>query len=470
MNTSTLLIIASVLVATLTTLKVFNWRNAPKITVTPEKALIDVSVEIIVSNLGTHEQITLEAMCKDKDNNTWLSRANFQADDKGIINAATQASISGSYTGVDPMGIFWSMSPIDKKIQHFSFDKDELEICLSVFSQNKLIISKKIHRLLISPDTEKKQIREQGVVGTLFYPKNMQKAPGIIVVPGSSGGIPENKSQLLASHGYAVLALGYFGLDGLPEKLDHIPLEYFQNAMRWLKKQPEVNQNKITLIGSSRGGELVLLLAATFPHEVDAVIACVPSSFVYGGFPRVNEPAWTYKNAPITFVPSPYFEDISNAVNEGKVAFHQGTFEDPWEIAPHFLYGMQRFHHALEAATIPVENICCPILILSGESDTLWPSSVYGKLIMERLDKKHATIKRKHLCFANAGHAILFPYPPYMPAIGHPVFISEDNLWSSYGGTAAGNARASQDSWKEILDFLKKTLDKNLLCKNLLKN
>lgn len=431
--------------------------KTPKIEVSCQKALIDEPIEIFVSNLGSHKNITLEASCKDKDNNQWVSHATFQANDKGAVNVAAQSPISGSYNGINPMGLFWSMVPVDKKIQHFSFDKNELEVCLSVFFQKKLMVQKTIYRLLISPDIEKRKIHEHGIVGTLFYPKNIKSAPAIIVVPGSSGGIPEANSQLLASHGYTVLALGYFGLNDLPEKLDNIPLEYFQNAMRWLKKQPEVNEKQLSLLGSSRGGELVLLLAATFPQEINAVISCVPSSLVYSGFPQVNEPAWTYKNSPITFVPSPYFEDISNAVKEGKVASHEGTFEDPWQMTPHFLYGMNKFHHAIKAATIPVEKIRCPILIISGEDDKLWPSNLHGKLIMERLDKKQSTIKRKHLHFVHTGHAILFPYPPYMPVIGGPIFIPEHKLWSQYGGNTEGNAYAAKVAWKEILSFLEKT-------------
>jgi dienelactone hydrolase len=453
-------LMVSITITAIMALGIFLWaqQSKPKIKVSRQYALIDECIEISISNLAAQEVITIKASCQDKDHNTWVSQAIFEADDAGVVNLTKQAPISGTYKKVDSMGLFWSMAPIDRKIQHFSFDKNELEVCLSVFSHNELKGQKTILRLLVSPDVEKRKIREHGIVGTFFYPQNIKNAPGIIVVPGSSGGIPENKAQLLASHGYAVLALGYFGLDGLPKSLDNIRLEYFQNAMQWLKRQPEVNNRPIALLGSSRGGELVLLLAATFAQEINAVIACVPSSLVYSGFPQVDKPAWTYKNSPITFMPSPYFEDIANAVKEGFVADHKGTFEDPWEITPHFLYGMKKNHHAIEDATIPVENIRCPLLIISGEKDALWPSTLYGKLIMERLDKKQSMIQRKHLNFAHAGHAILFPYPPFMPVINDPIFIPEDKIWSQYGGTVEGNAHAAKESWHEVLNFLKTTL------------
>jgi|SaaInlStandDraft_4_1057021.scaffolds.fasta_scaffold07259_2 dienelactone hydrolase len=429
--------------------------NMPRIIVTPEKSFIDEPVKISISNLSPHEHLTLEASCTDKKNNTWSSRAVFEADANGMVHVATQAPVSGSYQGVDPMGLFWSMTPPNKKVSSFSYKKKVPEILLSVFSQNKLIAQKTICRLLISPDIEKRHIHEDGVIGTLFYPKNMQSGPGIIVIPGSNGGIPEGHAQLLVSHGYAVLALGYFAAKGLPDTLENIPLEYFQNAIQWFKKQSQVDENRIALRGASRGGELVLLLAATFPNEINAVIAYVPSNLVYGGVPKQNEPAWTYKNIPIPFMPSPNDEEFQSAAKEGNIPFHKGTFEDPYEITINFLYGMKKFSQNIKAATIPVENIRCPILILSGEDDKLWPSTLYGNRIMERLDKKKSTIERKHVHFSGAGHMFSVPY---IPSISLPSYNPLKKSWSTLGGTTEDNAKASKESYKAVLNFLEKTL------------
>ncbi|MFA5075167.1 MAG: acyl-CoA thioesterase/bile acid-CoA:amino acid N-acyltransferase family protein [Candidatus Babeliales bacterium] len=441
-------------------------KKTPQIHVSKQKALIDEPIEISVLNLTSYEQITLESSCKDKKNNTWLSHATFQADDKGVVNVATQAPISGSYKIVDPMGLFWSMISTDKEDPSFSFDKNELEISLSVFSQNKLITQKKIYRLIVSPDIEKRQIREQGIVGTLFYHKNMKKNRGIIVIPGSDGGIPEKTSQLLASHGYTVLALGYFGLEELPKNLENIPLEYFQNAMHWLKNQPQVDKNYIALWGQSFGGTLVLLLAAMFPKEISAVISYVPSNIVYGAFPQLNNPCWIYKNSPIPFIPcytgngndipGPNDEEILNATREDKIPFHKGTFEDPMDLSSVFLYGMDKFHQRIEAATIPLENIQCPILMISGEDDKVWPSTLYCNLVMERLNKKKSIIERKHLHFPDAGHGFLFPYFP--SSAGQPIYYPMGKFWVTLGGTAQGNALAAKKAWQETLNFLQKNI------------
>lgn len=435
---------------------IFLWlKSTPSIIVTPEQALIDESVEILISNLPANEQIIIEASCKDKDNNAWTSRATFQTDDKGIINVARQAPIEGSYSGVDPMGLVWSIAPADKEVLQRTGALNTYEIELSVFSKDKLLAKKIIHRLPVSPDVERKEIREDGIVGTLFYPKNMKNGPGIIVVGGSGGRIPEDFAQLLASHGYAVLALGFFRVEGLPKNLENIPLEYFETAMQWFKKQPQVDKNRVAISGRSRGGELVLLLAATFPEQMRAVIAYVPSGIVWAGMSDGNKSAWTYKGQPISFIKRPSDEEMLKAAKQGLIPDHKGTFEDPEENTSNFLYLMKKFSQDIEAATIPVEKITCPILLISSEDDKMWPSTLFSNLVMERLDKKKSTIVRKHLQFPDAGHGV---QNPYGPTPGRPYYHQVAGAWMTVGGTAQGNSSADKLAWEGVLSFLNETL------------
>jgi len=81
-------------------------------------------------------------------------------------------------------------------------------------------------------------VREAGIVGGLFLPPGDGPRPAVMVVSGGGGGIPELRAAILASHGYAALALGYFAVEGLPRGLVNIPLEYFENAIRWMRSQP----------------------------------------------------------------------------------------------------------------------------------------------------------------------------------------------------------------------------------------
>jgi dienelactone hydrolase len=107
-------------------------------------------------------------------------------------------------------------------------------------------------------------------------------------VTGSEGGFrwAGTVAPLLACHGYAALALAYFdyqGMEGLPTSLMEIPLEYFERAIAWMGKQPQVNRDKLAVVGISKGGELALLLGSTFP-EIKSVVAYVPSGVVWQSF------------------------------------------------------------------------------------------------------------------------------------------------------------------------------------------
>ena len=434
----------------------FSLQGKPRLEITPENALLDMPIKISVSNLKPHEQVTIKTSQQFEDNSVWESSAVFKADNQGSIDVAGQAPISGSYHGVDGMGLFWSMLPAESASVP-SVRPDE--IAISVFSQDKLLTQKKITRTSISSDVEQKDISRDGVVGTFFYPKNMKSGPAIITLTGSSGGISKTISQLLASHGYAVLALGYFGMPGLPDKLEEIPLEYFQNAIHWLKKQPQVDPNCVALWGVSYGGELVMLLGSTFPTEINAIVAYVPSNLVYGGIPNFNKPAWTFKNQPLSFMPMPTTEELLSAVKEGKVPFHMGTVEDPQEPTLLYLYGLNKFSEFIDKSAIPVENIRSPLLLLTGEDDKLWPSTLYANRIIQRLDQKRSLIERKHIHFQGAGHYFELPYAPACTT--HPYFHPVVKLWCTMGGIPQDNAHASIAAWNEALRFLKQHLGCN---------
>jgi len=70
-------------------------------------------------------------------------------------------------------------------------------------------------------------------------------------------------------------------MDGLPADLASIP-QYFGKAIDWLQQRPDVDPERLAILGSSRGGEAALLVGATFP-AVKAVVANVPSHVVWQG-------------------------------------------------------------------------------------------------------------------------------------------------------------------------------------------
>jgi dienelactone hydrolase len=128
----------------------------------------------------------------------------------------------------------------------------------------------------LDPTIQTIQVRDGGLVGTFYLPGTAPPWPAVVVVGGSSPGIFGLPGSMFASSGIASLALAYFGMPGLPKTFERIPLEYFKLALDWLAHRADVRQDAIAVAGASRGGELALLLAATYP-QFRAVVSWVGS-------------------------------------------------------------------------------------------------------------------------------------------------------------------------------------------------
>jgi dienelactone hydrolase len=90
---------------------------------------------------------------------------------------------------------------------------------------------------LMAPGVQRRDIRVDGCVGTLFLPAMPGPHPVVLVLNGSGGGINEPRGALYASRGYAALALGYFKTPGLSDYISNTPLEYFRRALDWVTRE-----------------------------------------------------------------------------------------------------------------------------------------------------------------------------------------------------------------------------------------
>lgn len=70
---------------------------------------------------------------------------------------------------------------------------------------------------------------------------------------GGAGGLIEFRAGLLASRGFAVLALAFFAYDDLPRTLTQLDLEYFEEAAELLLRHPKVSPAARRVAPASRG-------------------------------------------------------------------------------------------------------------------------------------------------------------------------------------------------------------------------
>ncbi len=292
-------------------------------------------------------------------------------------------------------------------------------------------------------------VREEGLVGTLLQPSTASPHPGVVALGGAGGGLSEGGARFLASEGFAVLALAYFGADDLARELVEIPLEYFERAIAWLRAQP-VDADRVAVVGNSKGAELALLLGATYPEDVGAVVGYAPSPIVWQGIPFDREvyyggpkSPWSFRGEPVPFAPLslPLASELIQMT---------GSFFDGREInARPFYERALDGGPAVKAASIAVEKIAGPVLLISGTDDGLWPSTRLSEMVMERLKAHDHPYPFDHLRYEGAGHMIALPgYEP-------------EESWGrrlQLGGSGEANEFANTDSWPKVLSFLKEHL------------
>ncbi len=230
-----------------------------------------------------------------------------------------------------------------------------------------------------------------------FIIKDGKPHPLVVVFGGSEGGDSFKDSprayQSLQKLGFSVISIAYFGTDNTPPFLMEISLNNIMARVKEIASSPEIKNNCISLIGGSRGGELVLLLGSLF-EDVNLVVAHTPSHVVY---PAVmlsvpQRSAWQYNRNPVPFLT---MEQFTYSQIEGYLT---GNSKEP------FLRAMEN-SDAVKDAVINVEDIQGPILLISGKYDEVWPSFEMSNKIMERLDKNKFQFDYKHIA-QNTGHNI----------------------------------------------------------------
>lgn len=410
----------------------------------PAECLVDESLEIRVRGAGAGERVVLQ-LCSRFNDLTLLSEATFEADASGVIDLRKDAPVSGSYAGVDGMGLFWSRAPISAErasgLQGLS--ADPLTATLSAASADgRTRVSHAVRRVYVAHGVTSRAVQEDGLVGKFFQPAGAEPRAALLVVGGSGGGLAwsQEMAALLAAHGFAALSLAYFAAEGLPATLDRIPLEYFGKALAWLAAQPRVAADRMGVVGVSRGGELALLLGATFP-AIRAVVAYVPSGILWPAYPPSGHGAWTLHGEEIPYASTLTHEEWDQALADGRAC--PGSFD--WYFLP-----LQDEAYA-RRVEIPVERINGPVLMISGRHDKLWPSTRLAEFAVRRLQRSNFPHAFEHLCYDNAGHSIAWPHgPATMLRSVHPVSGDEMDM----GGTPEGTARARSDSWPRMLAFL----------------
>lgn len=417
-------------------------------------------IAVRATGFAPGETVRIASELIDDTGTAWRAEGVFVADTRGTVDVADAPSEGGTFRGVDPAGLFWSMQPpcgTDRRFQieaverahklgqpHFADPYAPYRVTLKAAAnggqQAEHVLE--LHRLL--PGIEIVHVRDGRLRGVLLRQQDRSRVKGAIMsLTGSGGGVEAGYAPVLASQGYDVFSLAYFAYEDLPTTISSLPLEYFEEGFRWM--QANLGARKLAVQGASRGGELTALLAAYFPQYVSGAIAIVPmyaSSCGWDPEVGVSGPSWTLDGKDIPYAEnqgSPSTAEMQRIGNE---------LPNGFAMTPYYRNDMDQ--PAVRAnAAIPIERAAGPLLMISGVDDQMWPCSWGSDRIVDRLRAKGFPHPFQHLAMRETGH--ITPLPNSITSFNRALYHSLANIFLDCGGTADGSARQSRLMWDTML-------------------
>ncbi|XP_072238525.1 bile acid-CoA:amino acid N-acyltransferase-like [Leuresthes tenuis] len=424
-------------------------RQAPLLTAAPIRALIDEKISIEARFLPPHFPVTVCARMHCDDGDLWESFAHYNTNASGTVTLTKDPSVGGSYLGCEPMGLFWGMQSAPGGREGLRLRKKNVEtpymVNISLLEghvspndgQIPELAAVTTERWYMAPGVRRIEIRQNGVVGILFLPPGPGPFPAMLDLWGMGGGLPEYRSSLFASRGYASLVIAYIGhkdLPGPPNRLN-VGDSYFKAAFHLLQDHCQVVADRVGIIGLSYGCYLALRIATQTGVKPSCLI-CINGpvgSKIENGNGRTEEfdklladgisdqKYWTYDD-------------------QGYVIFKETSL--PANLDPENI--------------VKLEKLTCPLMYIVGEDDLSAASIETADLIEETLRAAGKSQLFSRLSYPGAGHLI---EPPYSPSSRSSMWaIKPKKLITLWGGYPAAHAAAQEDAWKKILDFLENNL------------
>ncbi|KAF6715236.1 Acyl-coenzyme A thioesterase 5 [Oryzias melastigma] len=331
------------------------------------------------------------------------------------------------------MGLLWSMKPavsfkrfqktnaLSPHIVNFSVHDGGAE------KRGRMLAEVTNERLLMGQGISRVPVREGNICGMLFTPPGRGPFPAVLDLYTSGGGLSERRAGLLANRGFLVLTMSLYGSEEQPRSIQGIHLDYFEEAIEFLKKQDKVGSKGVGVISLSKSGDLALSIAS-YLSSVDAVI------WINGCSANTVLPLY-YKNRqilpPLLYNPERLIQTQSGAIVTKYAMCHPLKEEN-------------------RASLIPIERAKAQLLFVASEDDLNWDSKGYMMEMVERL-KHHGKQNFESVCYLGAGHYLEPPYGPYCPSSYH-VFAKKPVMW---GGEPGSHAAAEVELWKKIQEFFR---------------
>ena len=144
------------------------------------RCLFDEPVQVKVAGLRSRQVVTMRARVTDEKGVAFDSSATYRADGSGEVDLERDPSLSGSYVGVEPMGLLWSMraDALHKRLQKTKALNPHL-VKFSVHEEGgegRMLAEATNERLLMADGVSRLPVKEGNIRGVLFTPPGWYKS------------------------------------------------------------------------------------------------------------------------------------------------------------------------------------------------------------------------------------------------------------------------------------------------------
>ncbi|XP_068199306.1 acyl-coenzyme A thioesterase 1-like [Antennarius striatus] len=350
------------------------------------RCLFDEPVQVKVARLRSRQVVTMKAKSTDERGMVFSSSATYRADDRGEVDLDRQPSLGGSYVGVEPMGLLWSLRT-EASHQYFEKGKSLMPhvVTISVHDEDGTVLAEANNeRFLLGDGVTRLPVNEGNLRGVLFTPSGPGPFPAVLDLNTFAS---ERRAALLANKGFVVLALYVFSDN--PKNVKGILLDHYTDRIDFLQRQPKVNGQGVGVLSRSKAADIALSLSAFAP----AVKACV---WINGCSGNLVTPLY-YKNNQIL---SAIRIDHSRGIQT-----ESGAFILKFAIT-------NPLAEENKGSLIPVEQAKAQLLFVASEDDMCLNSKAYVDQMVERL-KRHGKNNFERIYYPKAGHMLEPPYGPF---------------------------------------------------------
>ncbi|CAL9691842.1 unnamed protein product [Knipowitschia caucasica] len=393
------------------------------------RCLFDKPVQVKVEGLSPHAPVVLRSKVLDDRGVVFRAEAQYQADHGGHVDASRDPSLGGSYTGVEPMGLFWSMlpeTPHNKLLKKSALTPMQVQI--SALSGETVLATEVNQREFMPEGMRRIPVREGRLRGVLFVPPGPGPFPGIVDLYTFGGGLSEPRASLLACKGFVVLALAYKGYEDLPKNPEYLDLEYFEEGVTYLRSQPQVAGSGVGVISISHSGGLALSMASFLDHI--AATVCVNGCNANTVIPL------RYRDLVLPPL-QPVLENVSVLPDSGLLNGRH-AMPDPL-LHP--------------SSLIPIQRATSHFLLAASEDDHNWESALYARQAAAIL-KSHGKDTCSLAVYSKSGHFLEAPHMPFCPSAVHAVV----GRAVAFGGEARAHAQDQLHLWERVQRFFKRHL------------